>query len=349
MRPTNANFSKTPLDDFSQNLNPFPFASSFFPRNELLLLEKYPEPYGDVARQATANFLGVPVSSVGLGAGATQILFELPRLISYERAVIPTPTFWEYEFLNERHQKTIVTFPLSEELEFDLQCEELEKILQPGDAVFICNINNPTSRIIDATRLLSLVRKRPDVFFVVDETYLLFLENFNAQTLSSSAPELTNLIVVISLSKFLRVPGIRVGCFIAHPSLIRKYYEKLYVPFSLNHLCDKFVPDFLSQTTHIEKSRRAIARERDRVCMYLAEHFSDRIKVIPPIGNFVLIKLLTGQKDHEIADALFLHNILIRKGSDIAMAPEWIRFCINTKSNNTHLLSALNSVVFFPS
>ena len=346
MRPSEKEDSEAPID-FSQNLNPFvsPINILLFIKDDLEALNTYPEPYGKKVRQASANFFNIPYDAVAAGVGSTQILFNIPQLISYERAIIPAPTFWEYQVLNERAGKEIHAVPLREENNFDIDFEELEQIVQAGDAVFLCNINNPTSRVVDHTALLEFIKNHPEIYFIVDETYLLFAESFDKESLTHHTGEYANLIVIISISKFFSIPGVRIGIMIASKELIKKYYDMVYIPFSLGSVSEKVIPRLFKELSYIKRSRKFITEERNRVVQKVENKLGSRVHMVSPHGNFILMKVQTGQTDKQIASMLLERDIIIRIGSEISLSESWLRFCIHTKKNNDYLLKILDEIL----
>ncbi|NTV55222.1 MAG: aminotransferase class I/II-fold pyridoxal phosphate-dependent enzyme [Candidatus Moranbacteria bacterium] len=97
-------------------------------------------------------------------------------------------------------------------------------------------MNNPTSVLYEKERLLSIVKEFPDVIFVVDETYLLFRSDFSSLTLSDSATTYENLFVIMSLSKFFSLPGIRLGVMVSGALNRENYMNGFHIPYSVNPL-----------------------------------------------------------------------------------------------------------------
>lgn len=334
--------------DFSQNLNPLgaPKYSIFRIIEGVESLTYYAEPWGESVRSACADFLNEHQKHIAIGIGSTQLLFAIPKLFPYKRAVIPFPTFWEYSELNKRAQRPVHPFHTTASSNFVLDLDALEKELKPGDAVFLCNINNPTSQLIQKDKLLKLITKNPEVYFIVDETYLLFHQDFNDLSLKNEACERDNLIVVLSVSKFFALPGVRTGVMISSDKIISMYYNKIYIPYSSTALAELLIPEILKDTAYIKKTYRFVLEERERVLEILRTKFATRLDVVPSSANFFLVKIKTSQTDDEIGNLLKKRNLIVRKGSDLEhLNSSWIRFSLKNRAQNAKLLSALDEIL----
>lgn len=93
--------------------------------------------------------------------------------------------------------------------DFDLDMEKLSEAIQEHSLVFLCNPNNPTGTYIPRDILLDLIRRHPTSHFVIDESHLLFNKEFDEISLKKDVEQISNLTVVMSLSKFFNIPGIR--------------------------------------------------------------------------------------------------------------------------------------------
>jgi threonine-phosphate decarboxylase len=81
----------------------------------------------------------------------------------------------------------------------------LIKSIDSEDTVFICNPNNPTGSLIPKDELEWLCRSHPDTNFIVDESYLPFVNLGEKESMINSG--LANVIVLISISKIFKNPA----------------------------------------------------------------------------------------------------------------------------------------------
>jgi threonine-phosphate decarboxylase len=105
--------------------------------------------------------------------------------------------------------------------------------LLPKGLVFLCQPNNPTGAAFSSDQLQRLLHGYPDSVFVIDESYIEF-----TQAATSLLPHLVdypNVLVLRSLTKSCRVPGLRIGFAIGHSILVSRLRE-YKMPWSVNRL-----------------------------------------------------------------------------------------------------------------
>jgi threonine-phosphate decarboxylase len=99
------------------------------------------------------------------------------------------------------------------------------------DIVFVCNPNNPTGLALPLDDLLRMVEENPEVLFVVDESYIEF--TVGAVSLLPRLP--VNVLVLRSLTKSCRIPGLRVGFVVGQAERVGQL-QRLKMPWSVNQL-----------------------------------------------------------------------------------------------------------------
>lgn len=338
-----------PVLDFSNNLNPYGPPPEI--NDSALTIRELVAKYGSSdaleLKQTIARFLGIDSENVGVGIGATQILFALPEVLQATRAIIPRPTFWEYGVANERSGVPILYIELDPDTEFTVDLTSIERQLSPGDALYLPNISNPTSRLLPKEQLIGFIQRNPEVQVIIDETYLLFHSEFASETLTSSVQEYQNLHIALSFSKFFTIPGVRVGAIISNLDMVKKYTAQAYIPYSMAPVAIHTAELALQSTEFIEQTRVKMREERLRLQTVLESELPNHLKQITPDGNFILAKLSSGYSDEEVVQTLLeKHDILIRKGSDlIGLDKSWIRFCVRLPEENDKLVSALKSTL----
>jgi threonine-phosphate decarboxylase len=157
----------------------------------------YPEVDGRTVRGLAAAAFGVLPEQVLVTNGATEAIYLVAQLFAGGSATILAPAFAEYEDACRMHgmQVRIGAWPGTPGEGFGT------------DLVFICNPNNPTGLALPLDDLLRMVQGEPGVLFVVDESYIEF-----AASTASVLPALpVNVLVLRSLTKSCRIPGLRVG------------------------------------------------------------------------------------------------------------------------------------------
>lgn len=178
----------------------------------------YPETGAQSLRKAAANAYGVEEGRVLVTNGVTEAIYLIAQTFRGREAVIYTPAFAEYEDACVAHGLKI-TFRHWEEL----RSGKLPK----NGLVFLCNPNNPTGRTV----VLKTFHEYPDALFVVDESYF----EFAPSAKSVLECGYSNVLVLRSLTKSCRIPGLRVGFVLGAEALITQLSVGK-MPWSVNRL-----------------------------------------------------------------------------------------------------------------
>jgi len=334
--------------DFSTNINAFRSTRSLFKviKKEIGVIEKYPDCCNIKIFRLLEFFLGISYKNMSLGIGSTQILFDIPKMLSYKRAVIIVPTFWEYTDFNARFKKKIKKIILSESNNFKPDYILMQKTIKKGDCVFICNVNSPTSILYEKKCLLKIIDNNPNSQFVIDETYLLFRGDFAKLSFIKQARDRKNVHVVISLSKFFAIPGIRLGVFVSNKKVINMYNNDFHIPYSINPFVTAILSHFLKDIDFVTRTRKFYDKEREQLYEIIKRKLLNRLQCIKPDGNFIMGHILTGQTSQEIENALKQNDFVIRGGHELLdVKNEWIRFSIKKRGENRKLIEKLDKVL----
>ena len=153
--------------DFSANVSPLGTPRSVTDAIERALPElyRYPDPYCRTLVQTISEYEGVPKNFVLCGNGASELIYAYCGAVRPKRAMELAPTFSEYSLALRRTGCEVVRFALKQEENFDLRKDFLPFLAREKiDALFLCNPNNPTGRLI-AGGLLEKILQVLNVFF----------------------------------------------------------------------------------------------------------------------------------------------------------------------------------------
>ncbi|MBA3037070.1 MAG: aminotransferase class I/II-fold pyridoxal phosphate-dependent enzyme [Desulfobacterium sp.] len=214
----------------------------------------------------------------------------------------------------------------------------MKKKIKHFDTIFICNPNNPTGVLINRSDLASLITSYPGKNFIVDESYMPFSKNRKSESLLDLGAE--NVIILNSMSKIFRIPGLRTGFLIASKTNIKKFLPYT-MPWSVNSIAQSAVGYLMNPKNgaeaFIEKTVDFIEKEKDR----FIKHFKDisEIKLYPSTTSFILIKLAKNLSAKDICQQMSLDKILIRNCSNFkGLSDKFVR--ISMKTNDLNLLAA---------
>lgn len=335
--------------DFAQNLNSLgmPEGTVEVLRDSVQLCSKYPEEYShDDLKRVFAETNNLDSSTVTFGAGTTEIIYNLPRILKEGRVLIPSPTFWQYIASNQREKKQMARFPIGPVSDFQVDYDELKEELGKSAVVYLCNPNNPTSKLYDTEMIKKFATEYQDVDFVIDETYLLFLLEFQRRTLMAFAATVKNVYVVISFSKFYSIPGLRAGVLVSSPENIQKY-EKNMIPYTLSSVSLPAVKHVLQDKGFIDSARQ-VFNDRIKETYNLAMDIlpQEDVKIVKPEGPFIMLGFAEGISSTEIERKLRERGMLVRDCAAMdGLNDKWIRASCRNNDEMERLFINLSEIV----
>lgn len=334
--------------DLAQNLNALGSPSY---AKELLTANvdsffHYPNNRNEETRNAVSEWLHINKERVAIGNGATELIYSLPDVLERNRNIIVSPTFWQYHDACRRSEKWNIQKFMLNYADFSLDYDSFQAALDeaPCDtSVYLCNPNNPTSTLLSKELLKNIIDTNPDVFFIIDETYLLFRKDYDEQSFLQDAANKGNLIVITSLSKIYHLPGIRVGVMISHPDIITKFLDKR-TPYMANPIAAKVLPTILSDRAFLDRTRFFYSEQIKKLFDLLIGGFQDEIEIHEPEAIFILARLLTQQTSDQICSLLLKKDIAIRSGKELPdLGEKWIRISVGQDHEHQKLIEALRS------
>ena len=201
--------------DFSASISPLGLPSEV---REAVLdsLERadcYPDPHCTELCSALSARFGIPAESIVCGNGAADLIYRLVLLLKPKNALVPVPTFTEYEHALTLAGCRVKRIYCQEEENFVLPKAVLDAISPETDLVFLCNPNNPTGQFVPAG-LLERIRQRCEeagCLLVVDECFLGFSEEAEKRSLLGCLSESSHLVLLRAFTKLYAMPGLRLG------------------------------------------------------------------------------------------------------------------------------------------
>lgn len=333
--------------DFSININPLGLS----PQGEAALKTcwknetlRYPDTRWRDLTRAIGEQYRVEPDMILIGNGATELMYALLRAMRPGRVLIPVPSFSEYKLSAESIGAEIRTFPTDSAKGFVIEPDEIEREMVPGSLVYLGNPNNPDGGLLDHSALCRLVQeaKAKSSLVVIDESFIDFLgDDFSCRTLCS---EFDNVVVLMSLTKFYAVPGLRIGCGF-FPASVKEKVSRQLIPWNVNGPAQVYMLHAVRDRMYIETSREYCREERAFLAGTLAQ--IPGIRVLPGTVNFILCRL-TGPEimtTEELQKRLLPHRILIRDcGNYEGLDSSYFRICVHTADNNRLLLKAFQEV-----
>ena len=336
-----ARYGQAPLD-FSVNVSPLgmPEGVRRAIAGAIPDAERYPDPLCRALRAKLAEKENVPIDWVLCGSGAVELIFSAVLARRPRRALLPVPTFAEYEAALRTADCRSSYYALREENGFALKGGILS-LLQPGvDMVFLCQPNNPTGRTMPRPLLLKILARCKEIgaLLVTDECFLDFLDDPAAFTLTGALGEYPNLLILRSFTKLYAMAGVRLGyCLTSDPAL-PEAMRSAGPPWSVSTLAQAAGLAALEERDYAKQVRALIQTERPWLTTRLE---GLGLRVIPGEANFLLFRCGT-----PLSVPLGRRGILLREcGNYHGLDAAWYRAAVRTRSDNERLIGALREVL----
>ncbi len=335
--------------DFSSNINPLGFSQKALEaiKNNLGQIPMYPDSTFTALRTAIADhFERISEGNVVVGNGSTEIIYLFADVFLKQGniALIPTPTFGEYENAVRKVGGEPKHIKLNRD--FNIEPNLFTHHLKGAKTVFLCNPNNPTSILIRHEDLIAILEKalEENVLFFLDEDFLEFVDKEKQNSLINEVGKYSNLFVLRSFTKAFGLTGLRVGYGIASEEII-KLMMNAKIPWNVNCLAQVAAVAALTDKDHLKKSRELVRVER----VYLNRKLNEinSLRLYPADANFIFINIKqSGFTAAQLKEKLLKYGILIRDCSSFRGLDEYhIRIAVKTRKENERLLEALTEVV----
>ena len=307
--------------------------------NEVISL---PEVDSESLRVSFAASVGLGEDQVLAGNGTTEFIYTIPPALKVKKALIVGPTYSDYADACRVCGMEPVFCLAGEEENFKPSLDQITSRLAHVDTVFICNPNNPTGQLIPVQSLKQIIETYPSVRFVVDESYLPFVPNWETETLATAPAD--NVIVLQSFSKIFAIPGLRLGFLIATPKIINAF-RPFKQPWSVNRLAQVAGSFLVSQKSFVQEVARFVQKERKVFLGHLEA--LDTLLSFPSAVHFILFRLKGALRAPDLFRVMAEHKILIRDCSNFhGLSDRFIRIALKTSEANKAcadiLISALS-------
>ncbi|MBN1930294.1 MAG: threonine-phosphate decarboxylase [Desulfobacterales bacterium] len=333
--------------DMSSNVNPLgpmPGLVTFIQEN-INAITALPEVDAGQAVKAFADRYHVDPESVLAGNGTTQFIYTIPQALKAQKAVIIGPTYADYADACRMHGVKHTFVMTSESEDFQLNIDQIASSIEDADLVFICNPNNPTGALTSTDQLHFLCKTHPDINFIIDESYLPFVRDSRKKSMADRG--LPNVIVLNSMSKIFRIPGLRIGFLIASKKIIKKlsHYQ---LPWSANSLAQAAVCYLMTQRAEVDEFTQKTINFLETERKNFTDIFKDisGLKLFPSTTSFVLAELSYDLKAEQICNRLAEEKILIRNCTNFTgLSDRFIRFSLKTSQVNQMLAEKLLKLI----
>lgn len=336
------------LLDFSANINPLglPKGVKDAVCRALDMCHCYPDPLCRELCQAVAEQQQVPPDFFIFGNGAADLIFRLVTAKKPKKALLPAPTFAEYEQALKTAGCTVSRYMLQETEGFALKDEFLSHLAETEpEIVFLCNPNNPTGRLISPPllRRIAEVCQERKILLVVDECFLDFLEEPEQHTVKDLAADHSCLFILRAFTKNYAMPGLRLGYGICSDKVLLDAMFEAGQPWSVSLAAQQAGLQALKEDAYLNQARTLVFRERTRLASGLEQL---GYKVFAPSANYIFFRLEEREDPlyhSSLAEDLKKEGILIRSCANYeGLSAGYFRIAVKKEEENKALLAALD-------
>lgn len=334
--------------DYSANINPLKVPRSLKESitNNIDKLINYPDPNYTDLKEAIAKFTKVDIDNILVGNGAVELIFIFIKSIKPKKTLILGPTFAEYERALKLVGSEIDYLPygIGDESYFTPVDKVKEEIIKDYDLLIICNPNNPTGHLTDLEDIkeINKIAIENNCKLLIDEAFIDFLptgEEVSAKNLQSK-----NICVVRAFTKFYAIPGLRLGFGFTWDIELKKVMDAIKEPWSINTFASLGGPVMLADREYQQRTYRWLEEEKEYIYRELGK--VEGIKLYKPQVNFILVKLLTGIKSHELREKLLEKGIIIRDCQNFRLLDHYhIRLAIKDRESNARMVEELTKII----
>lgn len=343
------------LWDFSANVNPLgpPPGVKAAVRQSAEHCIFYPDPHCRALTAAIADHYHVEKKDVLCGNGAADLLYQLAFALTPRHAVIPVPTFTEYAHALSAAKTRITPVPVTKEEAFIITADAIKQqiLIQkskgtPPDILCLCNPNNPTGLAMSRAELIDLAEftKDQNLFFLLDECFMDFLDTPDAYSLLSELNAFPNLMILKAFTKIYGMPGLRLGFLLTKNHAILEKIRAVRQPWSISVPAQMAGVAALKEDHYLEKTRWIIAQGRIQLFKGLT---SLGFLVYPSKANYLFFQDVRKNAEHAaLYYACLGQKLLLRSCANYSgLDGSYYRVCIKTEEENTRLLHLLQDII----
>ncbi len=330
--------------DFSSSVNPLGPSKKALAATEAAFryIPAYPDSNSTQLREVIANhYSGVTKDNIVVGNGSTELmyLFAEAFLKRGEKALMPAPTFGEYESAVRKTGESVKFVRLGSS--FQVEAEAFKSAMAGCKLLFLCNPNSPTSKLIPQTTLTELLETAlaQDILVFLDEDFLEFVDDEKTLSMIPKIGKYPNLFVLRSFTKIFGLTGLRVGYGITSKD-IADVLLCAKIPWNVNCLAQAAAVAAVEDQEHLQVTWELIKKEKAWLQQELGAIKS--FSFSPPDANFFFIDIReTGLTANALKHRMLKQGILIRDCSSFVGLNEfYIRVAVKTHEENQCLIEA---------
>ena len=344
-RNEDKNLNRINYYNLEKNEKIFPFSFNFLKKIKKKINSKLISNYPDLndIKTQLAKFFKIDIKNIYLtpgGDGGCKSILEALIFKKKHNIIINNPSYAMFEIYCKSLGGKVIKIDYTKDFKFS-ENKYLSLIDRFTKVIIIENPSGYHGDFVEINKILkfSKILKKRGIFVVFDIAYLNFKKNILDDFDFSIINKYTNIIILVSFSKFFGLAGLRAGCVVANKNFI--YYLRNNKPLneinsfaaSILNLALKEKRDYLKYNNEINKSK-----------IFLYNYFKKKnILFKKTITNFVLVKFTKYNK--KIANNLFLNKFLIRPPYTTGPLKGYIRLTVGNIKYLKLLIKKIDAIL----
>lgn len=335
----------TKLLDFSANLHPTgpPACALEAVRAATLqpsILRDYPDMELPDLRSALADYSGVEPDNVFVANGMAPLLDAVLRALRLRSCLVPVPAFSEYAKTLANCDVALHRVVLSSQQHFlirpDAILAELDR--RGCDALLLANPQNPSGVLLPADEMLTLVSGAQErgVRVLLDEA---FIDYAPLESVTARAPDISDLIVFRSVTKFFSLAGLRIAYAVAAEDVCNQV-KPFVASWPVSTLAAVAACSALQDTEYRQKAILENEAAREVLRSDLA---ALGLEVYPGRANYLLFRMPEVWEGANFWEELIVrHHIVVRNCENYqGLDSRFFRAAVRTPDDNARFIAAL--------
>ncbi len=335
-------YSQPIRPDFSANVNPFgaPEAVKAAVRSAAKDLGAYPDPCCGLRREKLAAANGVDKDHIICGNGAAELIYQFAAALQPKRALLPVPSFADYESALLAEGCEPIFYPLQRENGFLLTEDILTAIGHDTDLLMLCSPNNPTGRSVPRELLVKILDRcrETKTWLFLDECFFELTDEDKAFSLTSYLQDGDRVFLLRAFTKAYGLAGLRLGYGLCRNKALIERMCRLCQPWNVSTVAQAAGIAALDCPEWPQKARDLYRSEKP----WLLEQLTALgFTVLPGDANFLFFSGAPG-----LYETLRERGVLIRDCANYrGLWPGDYRIAVRTRAENEELLRAVKEAL----
>ena len=300
-------------------------------------LQKYPDPNGQVLKEAVAKYYAIDNRQVFVGNSSDEVLAHIFQALFTDRAgaddkplVFPDITYGFYPVYAKLYKIPTQLLPL--EADFSIN---VEKFPAENRGIIFANPNAPTGLSLSLSEIEYLLQTHKDSVVVVDEAYV----DFGGESAIALIDKYDNVLVTQTCSKSRALAGLRVGFACGNPELVDalERVKNSFNAYPLDQLALAGSVASFADEAYFQEKRQQVIDTRIRTIATLQDL---GFEVLPSAANFVFVKPPISVPAQQLFTSLRQQDIIVRY-FDKPRINDYLRITIGTDVQMRQLLDAI--------